>query len=245
MEATFCMNGENTMNNSYLHDKKILLVDDEPELLNMISTLLSENGYKYIFCATTAKDAMNMTNSQHPDLIVLDVMLPDADGFSLMQQLRSITNVPIIFLTAKDEIIDKLNGLGLGADDYITKPFIPQELLLRINSILRRVYKEDLALFKLENSVIDFKRAQVNKCGEIIPLTAKEHNLLETLAYNAGIIVTTDAICEALWGENPFGYENSLNAHIRRIREKIELNPSKPVSLITVKGLGYKLIERK
>lgn len=233
------------MSNLYLHNKKLLFVDDEKELLTMISTLLKENGYKYITCTTTANEAINITKHQHPDLIVLDVMLPDVDGFSLMQQLRSITNVPIIFLTAKDEIIDKLNGLGLGADDYITKPFIPQELLLRINSILRRVYKEDIALFKLENSVIDFKRAQVNKCGEIIPLTAKEHNLLETLARNSGMIVTTDTICEALWGENPFGYENSLNAHIRRIREKIEKNPSKPVSLLTVKGLGYKLIERK
>ena len=123
---------------------------------------------------------------------------------------------------------------------------MPQELLLRVYAVLRRTYKEDSArgLF-LDGCTIDFSRAEVNKGGEIIPLTAKEHTLLETLARNEGKIVTVDALCEALWGDNPFGYENSLNAHVRRIREKIEADPSKPVSLITIKGLGYKLITRK
>lgn len=106
---------------------------------------------------------------------------------------------------------------------------------------MRRCYKEDTPLIKLEGCTIDFSRAQVHKAGRILPLTAKEHTLLETLARSDGRIVTVDALCEALWGDNPFGYENSLNAHVRRIREKIETDPSKPVSLITVKGLGYKL----
>ncbi len=162
-----------------------------------------------------------------------------------MKQLRTFTNVPIIFLTAKDEAADKLAGLGLGADDYISKPFMPQELLLRVYAVLRRTYKEDSPRVFLDGCTIDFSRAEVNKGGEIIPLTAKEHTLLETLARNEGKIVTVDALCEALWGDNPFGYENSLNAHVRRIREKIEADPSKPVSLITIKGLGYKLITRK
>ena len=162
-----------------------------------------------------------------------------------MEQLRTFTDVPIIFLTAKDEAADKLAGLGLGADDYISKPFMPQELLLRVYAVLRRTYKEDSPLVVLDGCTIDFSRAEVNKGGEVIPLTAKEHTLLETLARNEGKIVTVDALCEALWGDNPFGYENSLNAHVRRIREKIEADPSKPVSLITIKGLGYKLITRK
>ena len=135
--------------------------------------------------------------------------------------------------------------MGLGADDYIVKPFMPEELLLRVYAVLRRCYKEDAPLIHLTGCTIDFSRAEVNKNGDIISLTAKEHILLETLARNEGKIVTVDALCEALWGDNPFGYENSLNAHVRRIREKIETDPSKPVSLITIKGLGYKLNSRK
>lgn len=162
-----------------------------------------------------------------------------------MQQMREFTDVPVIFLTAKDTGADKLAGLGLGADDYIVKPFMPEELLLRVYAVLRRCYKEDSPLIHLADCTIDFTRAEVTRHGEVISLTAKEHILLETLARNEGKIVTVDALCEALWGDNPFGYENSLNAHVRHIREKIESNPSKPVSLITIKGLGYKLNPRK
>ena len=233
------------MDNSFLHSKRLLLVDDEQELLHMVTDILKDAGFDTILTAMSVKEAVMTAKNETPDLIVLDVMLPDGDGFSLMQQLRTFTNVPIIFLTAKDEAADKLSGLGLGADDYISKPFMPQELLLRIYAVLRRTYKEDSPLLVLNGCTIDFSRAEVHKDSEIISLTAKEHILLETLARNAGKIVTVDALCEALWGDNPFGYENSLNAHVRRVREKIETDPSKPVSLITIKGLGYKLIARK
>lgn len=233
------------MDNSFLHSKKLLLVDDEPELLKMVSNILKDTGFENIIVTMSVKETVSAAKKEKPDLMVLDVMLPDGDGFSLMQQLRVFTDVPVIFLTAKDETADKLAGLGLGADDYISKPFMPQELLLRIYAVLRRTYKEDNPLVLLDGCTIDFSRAEVNKGGEIIPLTAKEHTLLETLARNAGKIVTVDALCEALWGDNPFGYENSLNAHVRRIREKIETDPSSPVSLITIKGLGYKLNTRK
>ena len=233
------------MDNSFLHSKRLLLVDDEQELLKMVTDILKDAGFETVLTAMSVKDAVLTTKNENPDLIVLDVMLPDGDGFSLMQQLRTFTNVPIIFLTAKDEAADKLSGLGLGADDYISKPFMPQELLLRIYAVLRRTYKEDSPLLVLDGCTIDFSRAEVHKGSETISLTAKEHTLLETLARNAGKIVTVDSLCESLWGDNPFGYENSLNAHIRRVREKIETDPSKPVSLITIKGLGYKLIARK
>ena len=234
-----------SMDNSFLHTKRLLLVDDEQELLKMVSDILKDAGFETVLTAMTVKEAILTAKEETPDLIVLDVMLPDGDGFSLMQHFRTFTNVPIIFLTAKDEAADKLSGLGLGADDYISKPFMPQELLLRIYAVLRRTYKEDSPLLVLDGCTIDFSRAEVHKGSEIISLTAKEHTLLETLARNAGKIVTVDALCEALWGDNPFGYENSLNAHVRRVREKIETDPSKPVSLITIKGLGYKLIARK
>lgn len=233
------------MDNSFLHNKKLLLVDDEPDLLKMVSNILKDAGFETILTAASVKEAVETASAKKPDLMILDVMLPDGDGFSLMQQMRTFTDVPIIFLTAKDETADKLAGLGLGADDYISKPFLPQELLLRIYAVLRRSYKEEDPVIVLDGCTIDFSRAEIHKGDEIIMLTAKEYTLLETLARNEGKIVTVDALCEALWGDNPFGYENSLNAHMRRVREKIETDPSKPVSLITIKGLGYKLNIRK
>lgn len=233
------------MEHSFLHSKKILLVDDEPELRKLVINILADDGFANIIEAGTVETGLTSAMNGKPDLAILDVMLPDGDGFSLMKELRIFTDIPIIFLTAKDEAADKLAGLGLGADDYVVKPFLPQELLLRVHAVLRRCYKADSPLLELEGCTIDFSRAEVNKNGNVIALTAKEHTLLETLSRSEGRIVSTDALCEALWGDNPFGYENSLNAHIRRIREKIETDPSKPVSLITIKGLGYKLNVRK
>lgn len=233
------------MNLSFLHTKKILLVDDEPELLDLLVLILKEDGFENIMTAVSVSEGITAAKKQKPDLAVLDVMLPDGNGFSLMQKIRTFSDMPIIFLTARDETADKLSGLGLGADDYIAKPFLPEELLLRVYAVLRRCYKTDSPVVKLDSCLIDFERAEVIKDGKMIPLTAMEYTLLKTLAKNAGKIVTLDALCEALWGDNPFGYENSLNAHIRRIREKIESAPSKPVSLVTIKGLGYKLNIRK
>lgn len=233
------------MERSFLHTKKILLVDDEPELRKLVIDILSDDGFSNIIDAGTIQTGLIYARQEKPDLAILDVMLPDGDGFSLMKKLRAFTNIPVIFLTAKDEAADKLAGLGLGADDYVVKPFLPQELLLRVHAVLRRCYKADSPLLELEGCTIDFSRAEVNKNGIIVALTAKEHTLLKTLSHSEGRIVSIDTLCEALWGDNPFGYENSLNAHIRRIREKIETDPSKPVSLITVKGLGYKLNARK
>ena len=233
------------MEQSLLHTKKILLVDDEPELRKLVIDILSDDGFTNIIDSGTVQTGLIFSRQEKPDLAILDVMLPDGDGFSLMKKLRAFTNIPVIFLTAKDEAADKLAGLGLGADDYLVKPFLPQELLLRVHAVLRRCYKAESPLLELEGCTIDFSRAEVNKNGIIVALTAKEHTLLETLSHSEGRIVSIDALCEALWGDNPFGYENSLNAHIRRIREKIETDPSKPVSLITVKGLGYKLNARK
>ena len=233
------------MDNSFLHSKKLLLVDDEPELLKMVTAILADDGFQHIVAANNVKDGITAAKEEKPNLAILDVMLPDGDGFSLLQKIREWTDIPVIFLTARDEAADKLAGLGLGADDYIAKPFLPQEFLLRVYAVLRRCYKEDAPLLKLDSCTVDFSRAEVDKNGEIIPLTAMEHKLLETLARNEGRIVTVDMLCEALWGDNPFGYENSLNAHVRRIREKIEADPSKPTSLLTVKGLGYKLLARK
>ncbi len=230
------------MSLDYLKKKRILLVDDEPELLAMVRSILEEEGYENIETAKNVGEAVGKAEAFSPELAVLDVMLPDGDGFELMEKLRRMDDYPILFLTARGEDEDKFTGFGLGADDYIVKPFLPQELLFRIAAILRRTYKEEDPLVRLKCCKIDFSRAEVERGGERIPLTAKEYELLSALYRNAGRIVTIDALCEAAWGDNPYGYENSLMAHIRRIREKIEENPSKPASLVTVKGLGYKLI---
>ncbi len=230
------------MDFEYLKKKRLLLVDDEQELLDMVVSILKTEGFHNIATALTVKEALALADSFAPQLAILDVMLPDGNGFALMEQLKLKGEYPVLFLTARGEDEDKFKGFGLGADDYVVKPFLPKELTFRIMAILRRSYKDENPLVKLENSEIDFERAEIIKDGEHIALTAKEHDILAALYRNAGRIVTIDSLCEAAWGENPFGYENSLMAHIRRIREKIELNPSRPASLITVKGLGYKLL---
>lgn len=226
----------------YLLNKHLLLVDDEQELLDMVVSILNEYGFRHITTAKCMQDAVEATQKLRPELAILDVMLPDGNGFNLMEQLKQYGDCPILFLTACGEDEDKFKGFDLGADDYIVKPFLPKELTFRIMAILRRSYKSESPIVRLKNSQIDFSSAEVIKNNEHIPLTAKEHHLLSVLYRNAGRIVTIDALCEAVWGDNPFGYENSLMAHICRIREKIELHPSQPASLVTVKGLGYKLI---
>ena len=225
-----------------MKDKKILLVDDEAQLLDMVVSILKQEGYTRIRTAGSVREALTAAQDWQPHLCVLDVMLPDGDGFSLLAKLRKITDVPVLFLTARGEEEDKFRGFGLGADDYVVKPFLPRELLFRIGAILRRSYKEESSRVRLAACEVDFERAEVLRGEMCLPLTAKEYELLKALYRNAGRIVTIDSLCEAAWGENPYGYENSLMAHIRRIREKIEENPSKPVSLLTVKGLGYKLV---
>ena len=226
----------------YLKRKKILLVDDEPELLNMVTSILENEGYTNIKTASTASEAIDACKNFKPELAVLDVMLPDGNGFDLLRELKRISDFPVLFLTARGEDEDKWTGFGRGADDYMVKPFLPKELTFRIMAILRRSYKNDAPLVILAESEIDFDRAEVRKAGDVLPLTAKEYEILSSLYRNAGKIVTIDTLCEAAWGDNPYGYENSLMAHIRRIREKIETDPSHPVSLVTIKGLGYKLI---
>ena len=230
------------MNFEYLKTKRILLVDDEQELLDMVVSILKSDGYNNISTAKSVTEALSLAVDIKPELAILDVMLPDGNGFDLMSRLKGKGDYPMLFLTARGEDEDKFRGFDLGADDYIVKPFLPKELLFRVAAILRRSYKEENPLVKLRHSEIDFTRAEVIKNGEHIPLTAKEYDLLTALYQSAGRIVTIDALCEAAWGDNPFGYENSLMTHIRRIREKIETNPSQPVSLVTIKGLGYKLI---
>ena len=224
--------------------KNILIADDNKDITDILAAYVKKEGYHPVI-AKDGGEAERLFESENPVALLLDVMMPVKDGYEVCKDIRKRSSVPIILITARGEDFDKIMGLDIGADDYIVKPFLPQELILRIYAVLRRSYKEDNPLVVLDGCTVDFDRAEVYKGNEIFFLTAKEHMLLKTLARNEGKIITVDALCEALWGDNPFGYENSLNAHVRRVREKIETDPSNPKSLITIKGLGYKLIMRK
>ena len=237
----------------HVRDKRVLLVDDERELASMVSTILHGAGFASVDVAHSGEEALAAIDERQgsPErayqLFVLDVMMSGMDGFDLLARIRerpAHASTPALFLTAKDEPFDRVSGLSLGADDYIAKPFLPQELVLRIAAVLRRCYTAETSYLELAASRVNFATAEVEReDGETVLLTAKEHEILGTLARNAGRIVTIDALCEACWGTS-FGYENSLMAHIRRLREKIEADPSKPASLVTARGLGYKLVKR-
>ncbi|MHC1748584.1 MAG: response regulator transcription factor [Cellulosilyticaceae bacterium] len=232
-----------------IYECKILIVDDEIELLHMVERILRKEGFSKIHIATTCKMAQYQAEMVRPELIVLDVMLPDGDGFNLMKKLRESTDAPILFLSARDEDENRLLGLGLGADDYITKPFLPRELILRLGIILRRTYLrqnreiERKKVIQLGSYQVDFNTGNVTNGQDVINLTAKEYALLEKLYENHGNIVTGDTLCMAAWGDGLYGYENTLMVHIRRLRAKIEEEPSSPRHLVTVRGLGYKLVK--
>ena len=222
-------------------DYKILLVDDDQGLLEMLVSIFRRAGYTHLLTASTGTDALRIREREQPDMIVLDVMMPDMDGFAVLRAIRRTSRVPVLMLTARGEAEDRIEGLEIGADDYLAKPFLPKELLLRVNAILSRAYPNREEMVKLSGSTVDLASATVWKNGEQLSLTAKEFQLFEKLYQNAGRIVTTGILCETICGEFWQGYESTLSTHIRHLREKIEENPSRPVSLLTVKGLGYRL----
>ena len=219
---------------------EILIVDDEPALQRMVGEILAQAGYR-TRSASTCAQALEQVKAAPPDGILLDVMLPDGDGFSLLGELRAVRDFPVLFLSARDEDEARLRGLGLGADDYITKPFLPQELLLRLGAVLRRVYREEPSAPWLGETRIDWGKGILRRQGKEISLTAKEYALLKKMWEARGNIVTVDALCSALWEGPLVGYDNTLMVHIRRLREKLEADPSHPRYLLTVRGLGYRL----
>lgn len=230
-----------------IYEASILLVDDNPDLLVLVGDSLRTAGYTCIRTAATCAEARALFAAAAPELMILDINLPDGDGFSLFRALRAKADVPALFLSARDADADRLFGLGLGADDYLTKPFLMQELLLRVQHILQRVYRTELARGASQQLTLGDRTVQLNDAlvqlpdGSALPLTATELALLRKLAENRGHIVTYDALCEAVWGADYYGYENSLNVHIRHLREKLEPLPGRPQFLRTVRGIGYKL----
>ena len=222
-------------------DYRILLADDDRGLLEMLLSIFRRAGYHDLLTASSGLEALRLWREEQPDLVVLDVMMPGMDGFSVLREIRCASRVPVLMLTARGEAEDRIEGLENGADDYLPKPFLPKELLLRAGAILSRAYPERKEQVALAGSTVDMANAEVWKNGKRISLTAKELQLFEKLYENAGRIVTTGALCETICGEFWQGYETTLSTHIRHLREKIEENPSRPVSLVTVKGIGYRL----
>ena len=225
----------------------ILICDDEKDIVNALKIYLNDTYYQ-IFEAYTGKEALEITEKENIHLILLDIMMPEMDGITAMAKIRAFSNVPIILLTAKSEDTDKVLGLNVGADDYVTKPFNPVELLARVKSQLRRYTQLGGAnitpeVLMIGGIALNDKTKIVTVDGEKISLTPKEYDILKLFMDNPGRVMSPKEIYRQVWKEAPFGTDNTVAVHIRHLREKIEINPTEPRYLKVVFGQGYKLEE--
>ncbi len=234
---------------------KLLIVEDEPTLLETLKYNLVRQGYE-VFTASDGAMALPKARSEKPDLVILDVMLPGLDGFEICRILRQEMSLPIIMLTAKDEEVDKIVGLEVGADDYLTKPFSMRELQARVKAHLRRVrlLREELEssgqavpaaldagmVFSFDDLVIDEGRREIRRDGQVLSMKPKEFELLIFLARNRGIALGRSLILERVWGWDFDGGSRTVDVHIRWLREKIEVDPANPQRILTVRGIGYR-----
>ncbi|MEK6656585.1 MAG: response regulator transcription factor [Nitrospirota bacterium] len=224
--------------------KKILLIEDDKDIINLVKHYLEKEGYRTFEAADGVK-GLDILKKEKVDLAILDIMLPELNGIDVLKRIKGdakTANIPVIMLTAKGEETDKIVGLELGADDYITKPFSPKELVARVKALLRRAEKpvEKTDTLKYGELIMDISKHEVKVKGKEIELTAKEFGLLEELLRNKGRVLTRDTLLNNVWGYDYFGNTRTVDVHIRRLREKIPLLEK---SIITVKQLGYKLSE--
>ena len=224
----------------------VLICDDQPEIVNALKIYLTPEGY-CLFEAKDGAEALEIVKSRDIHLVLLDIMMPNMDGITATAKIREFSNVPILLLTAKSETEDKVLGLNVGADDYITKPFVPVEVLARVRSHLRRYDRlgakpmEDSGTITIGGIVLDDRAKTVAVDGDEVSLTPIEYEILKLLMENPGKVYSTRSIYETVWQENPYGSENAVAVHIRHLREKIEINPSEPRYLKVVWGQGYKM----
>ena len=224
--------------------EKILVVDDEQHILELISYNLTSLGYKVIK-ANNGIDALKLAHEEKPNLILLDIMLPEKDGYDVCREIRGnidIRNIPIIMLTAKGEELDKVLGLELGADDYVTKPFSVRELMARVKAIMRRtsVTENNNMMMKIGQLSVNFETREVVLNGERIELTYKEYELLEMLIKNKGKILTRETLLDKIWGYEYIGETRTVDVHVRYLRKKIEENDKCPKFIETIRGVGYR-----
>jgi two-component system response regulator RegX3 len=221
---------------------KILVVEDEQGLREPLVYLLEKEGYEVVDAAD-GDQAIKVFNAEQPDLILLDLMLPKKSGNEVCQIIRQSSNVPIIMLTAKDSEIDKVVGLEIGADDYVTKPYSTPELKARIKAVMRRKIEPQIEygnVLEAGGVRMDIERHEVEVNGERVQLPLKEFELLELLLENVNRVLTRGQIIDRVWGSDYFGDTKTLDVHVKRIRSKIEADPARPEHLVTVRGLGYK-----
>lgn len=226
----------------------ILVCDDDKEIVNAIEIYLEKEGYK-IYKAYNGKEALDIINKVEVHLVILDIMMPELDGISVAENIRKDKAIPIIMLSAKSEDYDKIKGLNVGADDYVTKPFNPMELIARVNSQMRRYTmlgsiskkEEDKNIYKSGELIIDDIKKEVSVDGKNIKITPTEYNILKFLTKNKGRVFSISQIYENVWEEESYGAENIIAVHIRHIREKIEINPREPKYLKVIWGIGYKI----
>ncbi len=222
---------------------RVLLVEDEPDLADPLAYLLRREGYE-VEIAEDGPAALAIFGKRGADVVLLDLMLPAMPGTEVCRQLRAVSNVPIIMVTAKDSEVDVVVGLELGADDYVTKPYSTRELLARMRAVLRRFASSDADLDERVLTggrvTVDLDRHTVTVDGKEIRMPLKEFELLEVLMRNAGRVLTRGQLIDRVWGTDYFGDTKTLDVHIKRIRSRIEENPADPVLLVTVRGLGYR-----
>lgn len=230
---------------NHIYSKKILLVDDDESIVHMVNVVLKKEGFTQVYKALNGADAMNMAQELLPDLIVLDIMLPDSDGYEVCRRIREFSMAPIIFLSAKTEETDKLVSFAVGGDEYLTKPFSPKELVARIRVALKRqAYYEDGSKQGKQYSFgigfcLDLETRILKQHGETIALPPKEYALLEYLVINQDITISKEYLIQRVWGSDFGGVESTVAVHIRHLREKIEEDPANPRLIKTVKGRGY------
>lgn len=225
--------------------QKILVVDDEKPIADILKFNLEKEGYKVI-CAYDGDEAVRLTNQEEPDLLLLDIMLPNRDGNEVCREIRKTHNMPIIMLTAKDSEIDKVLGLELGADDYVTKPFSNREVIARVKANLRRQQQPADQTkvntdIKVDSLTIHPEAYAVSKEGKQIDLTHREFELLHYLSRHLGQVMTREHLLETVWGYDYYGDVRTVDVTVRRLREKIEDSPSNPLWIITRRGVGYYL----
>ncbi|HEY5503002.1 MAG TPA: response regulator transcription factor [Candidatus Anoxymicrobiaceae bacterium] len=223
--------------------EKILVVDDEEHIIELVELYLSKEGYQVVK-ATDGDEAVEKFADEKPDLLVLDIMLPGRDGLDVLRQVRKTSQVPVIMLTARESEVDKVVGLELGADDYLTKPFSPRELVARVKAVLRRskpMAAEAADVVERDGLAIDTQRRQVQVEGRgEVELTAKEFDLLLVLASNPGIVLTRERLMEKVWGYEYIGDTRTVDVYIRHLREKLADNAESPRFIQTVRGVGYR-----
>lgn len=222
---------------------RILIVEDESSFSEALSFLLSKEGFE-VTIAETGRAALEKFRAQTFDLILLDLMIPEVSGIEVCRSIRTTSSVPIIMLTAKDSEIDKVVGLELGADDYVTKPYSSRELVARIKAVLRRgsldEQSQDAGIHVAGNIRMDIERHSVTVNGVAVSLPLKEFELLEFLIRNEGRVLTRGQLIDRVWGDDYYGDTKTLDVHIKRLRSKIEVDPANPVLIQTIRGLGYK-----